>query len=254
MQIHNEDKIDKNKNSIFILSYMGMDYFSKWFDYARNTTDMQIIVVDNGSQMIPESLKECPIFQASQNLGCAGGWNLICNIAFNVYGMDKIIIGQDDAIFTNEMIANIWNNSNDNVIAGAYDRAFEFSLFGITKSFWETVGMFDENFIYVGCEDNDYKQRAKLLNKQVQCLNYSADMNISLTSKHITQVAKPANIYNVQYLEAKWGTHYEYIHPFNDSSKSVSDCDIYNGIVDVYGEVNKFPSLIEFETFQGRLQ
>lgn len=228
---------------------MGMDYFSKWVEHVRSGIDMQIIIVDNGNQTIPTSLKDYPIFQASQNVGCAGGWNLISNIAFNLYDMDKIIIGQDDAMFNNEMITNIWNHSNEDVIAGAYNRAFEFSLFGITNSFWKTVGMFDENFIYVGCEDNDYKQRAKLLNKEIKCLNYSADMNVSLTSKHITQVAKPANIYNVQYLEAKWGTNYEYTHPFNDPSKSITTCEIYNGLTDVYGEIDKFPSLTEFENF-----
>jgi hypothetical protein len=247
MKTYNLDTISKEKRTVFVLTYMGMDYFSKWSAEVRTTTDLQFIIVDNGSQTIPESLTKYPIFQTSQNVGCAGGWNVISNIAFNVYGMDKIIIAQDDAMFNISMLNDIWEHSTDDVIAGAYNRSFEFSLFGLTKVFWNTVGMFDENFIYVTGEDDDYKHRAKLYNKKVISLNYSADMNRSLTSRHITEVAKPANIYNLEYIKSKWGSKYELTCPFGDTSMSPKDLLIFDGLRDVYGNIDKFPSLYETE-------
>ena len=36
--------------------------------------------------------------QAKKNIGCAGGFNLICYIAFEYLGLEKIIIGQEDTI------------------------------------------------------------------------------------------------------------------------------------------------------------
>lgn len=248
MKTYNIEQIDKEKRAVFVLTYMGIDYFARWSQNVRKDTDVQFIIVDNGSQNIPQELEKLPIFQTSKNVGCAGGWNVIAQIAFNKVNMEKIVIAQDDAIFDRSMLDDIWEQSNDDTIAGAYDRAFEFSLFGLTKTFWNEVGMFDENFIYVGCEDNDYKHRAKLFNKYVKCLNYSADMNKSLTSKHITEVAKPANIYNVEYLSAKWGSNYEFVHPFNDQSQSSNSLLIFDGLREVYGDIDKFPSIYEIET------
>lgn len=249
MKVTNLDLFDKNKIPVFILTYMGADYFVKWSEPLRDhslVSNIQFVIVDNGNQDI--SNLRIPLFQTSQNLGCAGGWNVIAQIAFNYLGLEKIIIGQDDAVFNTDMLLNVLNETNDNTIIGAYDRSFEFSLFGLTKTFWNTVGMFDENFIYVGCEDNDYKHRAKLFNKRVVSLNYSADMNKSLTSKHITEVAKPANMYNLEYLNAKWGANYEFTHPFNDETQTPDTLLIFDGLRDIYGDVEKFPSLYETET------
>lgn len=250
MKVYNLETVVKTKPTVFILTYMGLDYFTRWSELVRSVPDIQFVIVDNGNQKIPTELETYPIFQTSKNLGCAGGWNTISHIAFNMFNMDKIVIGQDDAMFDMQMLNKIWEESNDETIAGAYDRAFEFSLFGLTQTFWNEVGMFDENFIYVGCEDNDYKQRAKLLNKKVLCLNYSADMNRSLSSRYITEVAKPANVYNVEYLTAKWGTNSEFICPFNDCSMTPKDLQIFDGLRDVYGDIDKFPSLYEIEMLQ----
>jgi GT2 family glycosyltransferase len=247
MKSYNIETISNDKRTVFVLTYMGLDYFARWSQEIRTHPELQFIIVDNGQQNIPESLKHYPIFQTTQNLGCAGGWNLICQLAFNTYGMEKIIITQDDAMFDKAMLDNVWEQSNDDVIAGAYNRAFEFSLYALTPTFWNTVGMFDENFLYVTYEDNDYKQRATLFNKQVLCLNYSADLNKSLTSKHITQVAKPANIYNAEYFAAKWGPDQQFTHPFNDMSQSPNDLLIFDGLRELYGEIDKFPSILEYE-------
>lgn len=244
MKTTNLDLFDKNKLPVFILTYIGLEYFIKWSEIIRSEpTNVQFVVVDNGSQDI--SKLKVPTFQTSQNVGCAGGWNVISQVAFNYFSLDKIIIGQDDAVFDLNMLLDVWRNTNDDTIAGAYDRSFEFSLFGLTKKLWNTVGMFDENFIYVGCEDNDYKHRMKLFNKTVKSLGYSADMNSNMSSRFITTNAKPANEYNVNFIEAKWGRNYEYTTPFNEVNIQPDTCGLYTGIIDVYGDISEFPSITE---------
>lgn len=247
MNIYNIDKISKDKRTVFVLTYMGIEYFTEWSQDVRSNTDTQFVIVDNGNQTIPERLKEYPVFQTSKNVGCAGGWNVICYIAFKKYGMEKIVIAQDDAMFNAEMLNDIWNQTDDDTIAGAYDRSFEFSLFGLTNVFWSTVGMFDENFLYVTCEDDDYKYRAKLSNKKVISLGYSANMNKSLTNTHIRKTVRLAHTYNTQYIFSKWGRNYELTRPFGDESMSPNDLRILEGLRQVYGNIDKFPSLYETE-------
>jgi len=246
MKSTNLHLFDRTRIPIFVLTYIGAGYFTNWSQEIRINPQLQFVIVDNGIQNL--SSLYMPTFQSSQNLGCAGGWNLISQLAFNKFGLDKIIIAQDDAVFDLQMVMDVWNNTTDETIAGAYDRSFEFSLFGLTKNMWNTVGLFDENFIYVGCEDNDYKHRMKLFNKTVKSLGYSADMNSNLSSRYITSNAKPANEYNVQFIETKWGKNYEYTTPFNIPNVQPNFCGIYDGLRDVYGDIRQFPSITEFES------
>jgi hypothetical protein len=226
---------------VFILSYIGSEYLSSWFN-PENFLGYDFHIVDNGQQVVPNNIKNLVVATTTQNIGCAGGWNLICKIAFEYLNLDKIIIGQDDAQFTNDMLDHIWDETNDNTIAGAYDRSFEFSLFGITKKFWEDVGEFDENFVYVTCEDDDYKYRSKLMNKKVISLGYSADLNKSLTSKTIYNKDKNINLYNKAYILQKWN-NYTAVKPFDGNNYN----QFGTGLLDVYGDIKEFPSLTEFE-------
>jgi hypothetical protein len=247
MLVLNKDTLKNKKYLIFVTTYRGLEYFKTWSNEVRKLPDVQLVIIDSGTQEAVGDFTDFPIYQCSQNIGCSGCWNLAANIGFNLYGVDKIIIGQDDAIFNENIIEHIWEETNDDTLAGAYNRGFEFSFFGLTKNLYNTVGMFDENFIYAGCEDNEYTHRMKLFNKKVKGLQYSADMNISLNS---STVVAPIRQYNATYLHAKWGQSYEYTHPFNDTNHKPSECGIYSGLIDVYGEITTFPSLVEYQTLQ----
>ena len=242
----NLNTFKQKQHTVFILSYLGIEYFMEWHTKLQNLTNIQFVIVDNGQQVRTNEITDIPVYQTSQNIGCAGGWNLICNIAFNHLGLTKIIIGQDDAIINESIITSLWNASTDDILVGAYDRSFEFATFSITKNYWDVVGMFDENFIYGGCEDNDYKHRAKLNNKFITSLNYSADLNLSLSSKYLGEQLKPSNEYNASYIKHKWGEQYEYIHPFNDASLRTDDYTIRDGLNSVYDNPAIFPSLTEY--------
>lgn len=248
MHILNRELFERKKYYIFVLSYLGIEYFMQWSKNIRASHDIQFVIIDNGQQEFTETISDIPVFKTSRNIGCAGGWNLISNIAFNTYELNKIIICQDDSVITEEIITSLWDSTTDSILAGAYDRSFEFAVFGLTKKLWNDVGLFDENFVYAGCEDNDYKHRIKLNGKSFISLNYSADLNMSLSSKYLGDQLVPSNEYNATYIKEKWGGSYEYTHPFNDPSLPTNDCTIRHGLSSIYDNPSTFPSLIEYNS------
>jgi len=246
MKLLNKDTWKHKPYTVFVTSYTGLHYFNKWSQtVVRNNDNLQLVIVDTGNQAIANSITDIPIFQL-QNVGCAGCWNMCALLGFNYYNLDKIIIGQDDAMFDEQMINLIWDQSNDDMLIGAYDRGFTYSLFGLTKKFWTDVGVFDENFVYATYEDNDYIHRIRLLNKQWKSLNFSADLNSNITSKYLSDDIRSVNR---AYMIEKWG-HFEgvYEHPFNNPDLLPNECVIHKNLTDVYGDVSTFPSITEFET------
>ena len=75
----------------FILTFQGFEYFKKKYKH-ENFSKSKIRIIDTGNQKI----SNFESYTSSKNLGCAGGWNLICYIGFDYLKLDKIIIGQDD--------------------------------------------------------------------------------------------------------------------------------------------------------------
>jgi len=235
---------------VFILTYRGIGYFDRWFNPSNYSEDTRFCIVDNGSQVFPKRLLDKKVYATTRNIGCAGGLNLLSHIAFDHMELDKIIVGQDDGMFTQAMLNNIWANITNDVFVGGYNRSFEFALFGMHKDLFREVGDFDENFIFGGCEDNDYKHRMKLLNKQLLPMNYDADLNCSLSSKVEGDILKETGKYNAMYITMKWGPNYEYIYPFNDQRINKDNIPIQQGLIDVYGEVSEYPSRTEYDKFK----
>ena len=235
--------------AVFILTYRGLDYFDKWFSPLNYSDETTFYIVDNGLQTFPARLQSRYVYSTSRNVGCAGGWNLISHIAFNHMNLDKIIIGQDDGQFSQQMLDQMWENISPDTLVGGYNRSFEFALFGLHRDLYRDVGDFDENFIFGGCEDNDYKHRMKLANKQLLQMNYDANLNCSLSVKLEADVLAKTGKYNVIYIEMKWGKNYEFIHPFNDPQINKDNIPIQQGIRDVYGDVTEYPSKSEYTRF-----
>jgi len=245
MKILNKDTWKPKKYLVFITTYCGLEYFNTWSYAARNSENIQLVVIDSGNQEVAKHFTDFPIYQASRNIGCAGCWNLAANIGFNLYRADKIIIGQDDAMFDENIIQRIWDETNDEWLVGAYDRGFTYALFGITRTFWNTVGVFDENFLYSSYEDNDYIHRTRLLGKNWKSLNYSADLNLSLAGRTLGNNIREIN---KNYMIEKWG-HFEGVYPtpFNDPSIPANECRLHTNLTKTYGSIDTFPSFLEFE-------
>ena len=233
---------------VFILTYRGIDYFNEWFDPTNYSDEVQFYIVDNGGQTIPQNLWYLHEFTTSRNVGCAGGLNLMSRIAFEHMELDAMIIGQDDGKFTQSMLEQIWENISPDTFVGGYNRSFEFALFGLHSTLYYDVGPFDENFIFGGCEDNDYKHRMKLAGKKLLPMDFDANLNCSLSAQVEGDMLRKTGVYNAAYIGMKWGTNYEYTHPFNDPSLHKDNIPVQQGIRDVYGEVDKYPSDSEFES------
>ena len=235
--------------NVFILTYRGIDYFDQWFDPSNYDGTTNFYIVDNGSQVFPGRLEYMKVCATTRNIGCAGGINLLSHIAFDYMGLDKIIVGQDDGKFTQQMLDDTWNNISPDVFVGGYNRSFEFALFGLHRDLYREVGDLDENFIFGGCEDNDYKHRMKLAGKQLIQMNFDANLNCSLSAKLESDVLEVSGKYNAAYIQMKWGVNYEYVHPFNDPTLNKDNILIQQGIRDVYGDVEEYPSRSEYRDY-----
>jgi hypothetical protein len=194
-------------NHIFVLSYCGAQDFFNTIS-VKDFPGSTFYFIDNGNQSYDATFT-CTTYTTSTNLGCAGGWNLICRIAFDYLNLEKIIITQDDACYTEEQIEDALAETSATCLTGVFQPYFEFSCFAIHRDTWKQVGAFDENFIYVYSEDADYKQRCMLQGIVLNSLMVpSAGSNKSLTVKRNPSMNRV--LYNREYLQWKWGKS---IHP-----------------------------------------
>jgi hypothetical protein len=227
----------------FVLGYNAVDYFNAWYDKSQ-FANTKMKFVDNGRQLVPDNIKSHLIHQTKTNIGCAGGWNLICDIGFNHYNHDIIIVGQEDGRVSEEVFDALLSSCNPNTLCGTYNNGFEFSTFAIHRKTFEKVGRFDENFVYVGCEDNDYKYRCQLLGVDVITLGVSHTFNCSIANNDNVKPQK-SSTHNAQYMSDKWG-NYTFVEPFNGQQKQ----KYTDYFVELHGQLDNFPSETEFEIFK----
>jgi hypothetical protein len=234
-------------NNLFILGYSAINYFESWYKH-ENYPNTKLWILDNNRQEIPEYFKSNIVYTTSRNIGCSGGWNLICDIGFKHFGLDAIIIGQEDARFSEEILDAITQMTSPDTIVGTYNNSFEFSLYGIHRETFNKVGRFDENFIFAGCEDNDYKHRCKLNNVDIQCLGIPHTFNANATTyEGSPYIPNPIRKYNETYVHEKWG-HYNYSVPFNKAPTE----KYTKTFMEIYGELDQWPSELEYQKYLNR--
>ena len=202
-----------NKIPVFILSYTGINELDKWLP-TPPSNNIIYYIIDNGRQNIPERLKPYVIHTTKENIFCAGGWNLACSIGFKSLGYDKIIITQDDLKFDNVSCIDCLGITNPNAIVGGRNDYFFYSFFALHKETYYTLGPFDENYLFVTCEDADFFYRAHLKNISHLSINRHLP-NMNLTSKELSW-----KYGNYEYLISKWGPEktwgiYTYKTPFD---------------------------------------
>lgn len=248
-------------NHIFVLSYCGADQFFSETKF-KQFSNSKFYFIDNGKQSYKNSL-DCWEYTTQRNIGCAGGWNLICKIAFEYMQLDKVIITQDDALYSEDSIEEALYQTDDDTITGVLSPYFEFSCFGITKECYSRVGAFDENFLWVYCEDADYKHRAMRLGVMINSLFVDPrGANQSLSIKTDPSIDKTAH--NKAYLTLKWGESvhpmraarndyqapFKYSHPFNNSQLPLDFIPITDSLKKAFPDVStSMPSEIEFNRF-----
>ena len=210
----------------FLLGYQGFDYFIEKFD-KKKYPNTKLRIIDNGNQKI----EGYEIYKTKNNIGCAGGWNLICYIGFEYLGLDKIIIGQEDTIVEEKEMEELLKKCNENTISTLIKPHFEFSTFALHKKTFIKIGMFDENCIDAYCEDADYKQRCYLNDVKIESLNKPSERNFGISRKVNKRIYDTIEV-NRTYIKQKWGLSinkdelalsdeqppYEFKHPFNKNN------------------------------------
>jgi len=247
---------------VFILTHLGIDYFNQWFDPKNFDETTKFHIVDNGQQAIPERLEPLVIHRTKVNTGCAGGWNISYRIGFEYMKLDKLIMGQDDAIITQEQLNQMWRHISPNLVVGLYDGTVKWSVIGMHRDVFMNVGEFDENCVFGYHEDGDYELRMRLNRRGTARLGYDNRMNCSLTRQKTPSLANESKISNAQYMITKWGIDHDYENPpshifstpFNNPTMSFRErAPIRQRVKEVYGNITEFPSQIEFKRFlEGR--
>lgn len=231
------------KYNYFVLGYNAIEYFNQWYDRSQFTNTVMRFI-DNGRQQIPTEMLSNVIHQNEQNIGCAGGWNLACDIGFNYFGFEKIIVGQEDGRISEEIFEALIENCSPTMLCGTYNNSFEFSTYAIHRDTFNRVGRFDENFMFVGCEDNDYKHRCKLNGIEVTTLGISHYYNASIANNNEV-TPRRASTHNAEYIERKWN-NYTYLEPFN----GVPTPKYTDYFIEIFGTPDLWPSEYEFGKYK----
>lgn len=248
------------KNNIFVLSYSAAQ---KFFNSTKPVKNSLYYMIDNGNQKYAPTFG-CNFFTTSKNIGCAGGWNLICDIAFDNLELDKIVITQDDATINPDHILQALDETEGLMITGIIQPFFEFSTFVITREVWDTVGRFDENFVYVYSEDADYKQRCMLQGVVLNSL-YVENKNVNDSASVKNNPSINRIEYNREYLRFKWGdsvhpnpyAQADFQPPFANKTPFQQEAEnlaldfipLTKRITQIYGDVSEFPSQTEYRRF-----
>lgn len=230
----------------FVLGYNAINYFEQWYDFDQfQNTNLRII--DNGRQTVSNKLNSYIIHVNKQNIGCAGGWNLICDIGFKKYGFEKIIVGQEDARVSESIFDGLLEECNPNTLCGTFNNGFTFSTFAIHRDTFEKIGRFDENIVYVGCEDNDYQYRCEMNGVTVKSLGISNQFNCSIANNDDVKPPETSPA-NANYVDKKWG-NYTYKTAFNGNTVPKYS----EWFTKLYGNPDSWPSETEFKSFNNNL-
>ncbi len=239
--------------TVFLLGYNASDYLDSWLK-LETYNDTNFYFIDNGNQLISDKIKSIYHYTTTKNLGCAGGWNLICDIAFNTMGLDKVIIGEEDAIFNIEMLNALWEHCTPDRVMTTYGNGFGYALFCIHKDTFNKVGRFDENIMYAAWEDADHKVRCANDNIEVFCMDVNSSLNGSSTSYDGNSPRNSIHEHNKQYFIQKWGSDFldtstYYTTPFNGNPPFIFDPTLEQH----YGTLTEFPSETEYKNYKLKL-
>ena len=230
-----------------VLGYNAVDYFARWWDVSKfPNTKMRFI--DNGKQTFPEHLQNILTHQNQQNIGCSGGWNLALDIAFNHLDLEKVIIGQEDARVSEDIFEALLSECTPTTICGTYNNGFNFSTYAMHRETFNRIGRFDENFVYVGCEDNDYMHRAKLADVEIKSLGVPHHFNASIANNN-NVVPVRSSRHNADYITRKWN-NYMYTIPFGGEETP----KYTEYFTELYGTPELWPSETEFKLFKEKQQ
>ena len=187
--------------------------------YVKCYPNIDIFILDNGNQDIPELTQRIHVYTNESNLGVAGSWNWLIKKAISE-GYEHFLVLNDDVIFDEGEIylkgMILYHGKEKFHVCNHF---YNWSVFILNKYIFDKVGEFDENFKKCFFEDNDYNYRMKLENILVR---RDGRLNPSTYNNSMTILKDPSlngYIENREYYIQKWGglpDQEVYTVPFNE--------------------------------------
>jgi GT2 family glycosyltransferase len=211
-----------------------------------------VIIFDNsgGRLELDESIKDlCTVYRSPTNLGCAISWNFMLDVVQREHPNSHALVSNDDIHFsehTIELFQKAIENEPEEIIyaTGGIQEINAFSLFVTTyNKLNQTVGLFDEFFVYPYCEDTDMAVRLWKAGYTINKINgCTADHLGSATLKAYDEIETRQHHIrfqrNAEYFNAKWGishteAHERWMNAIEADSQSLNVIKRY--IVQKYG-------------------
>jgi GT2 family glycosyltransferase len=173
-------------------------------EYPSLYPSTNIIILDSGSQDIPESINY-KVLKSERRMGVAASWNYLIKYAIPIGHENFLVLNDDIILKTGEsQISDLIEKHDSNTFIRSQP-FYNWSAYILRKSIFEKVGDFDENFVKCFFEDNDYEYRMKL--NKVNIL-YSEKLNADVYRNSSTIQKEPLlgdYIANQDYYIGKWG-------------------------------------------------
>lgn len=203
---------------------------------AGTVKPIHIIVWDNSGNGFQEYLVkegiELPehvhVINSGVNRGCAYPWNRMIKLVYDLFGKDAYVVMSNDDIELHEDTLEVFVRS----VSEKPDRVIHclaglnaFSLFCTRYDLMsESVGMFDERFMYPYCEDGDYARRLWLWGQEIeQIVGIEVGHVGSATLKSYNAVEESYHhayfTRNAQYFQLKWGVNHNSIYSVDGYTK-----------------------------------
>lgn len=128
---------------------------------ASTVKPSTVVIVDNGDAALDEGSICCDwniIVRPSGNIGCAGAWNRIYELANH----RPLVMLNGDCAVAPDTFEHMLSKPAPTIIC-----ALGFGCFRLDHEIYERVGPFDEAFWPIYFEDTDYRYRLKLAGIQI---------------------------------------------------------------------------------------
>jgi GT2 family glycosyltransferase len=226
--------------------------------YAGTIKPEHTIIYDNSCGKFIQHLQNdvtipsIEIVVPQKNHGCAIAWNNMIKRAHEINPSAHVIVSNDDITFydtTLQAFEEAIHEHPEELVyaAGGMKAPNAFSLFATRyDKMQDSIGMFDEMFLYPYCEDGDYARRMMLSGRKIfRVVNADADhigsATIAAYTHDETLMHHVRFSRNAMYFEMKWGVDHNniystegYTKPF-DNDPQIEEI-VKSTIQQLYGE------------------
>jgi GT2 family glycosyltransferase len=161
------------------------------------------------------------VIESDKNRGCAYPWNKMIELCYKNYPKEFVCVSNDDIVLAHDTLEvfDKATRERDSILfcSGGIAAPNAFSLFVTRYDRMQSVGVFDEMFIYPYCEDSDMARRIWFtgydLDRVVDCTIESHVGSATIKAYDATDEELHHIRFrrNAEYFYMKWGTDHNHI-------------------------------------------